>query len=704
MKKKKKIRVAFLFLAILMLVTSVLPVFAASSYQTYTYDLTGFAAPSPDAYTPYKTYHAVDMGLSNSDLGTLTDIVVDDQNNVYLADPGNNRIIVLDEYLQYKSTIQTFINEEGIRDKLAEPNGVFVTAEKIFVADTNNNRIVVFDREGKFLYQLREPQSSVFPTGSVYKPVAVAVDNAERVYVVSSTTYMGVIVLDAQGDFQNFIGAQTVSVNALELMWRSFMSAKQRALTKKNVSTEYNNITVDGDGFVYVTTSSIPETSQATSIESKESTYSPVKKLNASGADVMTRNGFFGPVGEVAINAQPRESGKGQTGVSRIVDVAIGPEGTWSIIDDKRSRVYTYDDGGNLLFAFGAKGQQLGNLTTVSGITYQGSKILLLDKSDSSITVFNRTEYGDVLISALKHNNDREYDLAVSDWETILQYNNNFDTAYVGIGRSYFRAGNWEEAMGYFSIAYDTENYYNAFKMWRQEWISKYALVIPVVVIAFCVLLAKYFKWAGKVNKAATMKKGRRTYKEELLYSAHLIFHPFDGFWDLKHENRGSIRGAMTFMGLTIVAFCFQNTGMNVFTQIISVMLPVMLFVTSNWCLTTLFEGEGSFKDIFVAAGYSLAPLPFILILSTLLLNVLTMEEMSIYNLLNNIAYIWVGLLLFFGVMITHDYQLPKNVITIIGTIVGMVVIIFLAILFTTLIGKIISFISNIITELSFRT
>ena len=77
---------------------------------------------------------------------------------------------------------------------------------------------------------------------------------------------------------------------------------------------------------------------------------------------------------------------------------------------------------------------------------------------------------------------------------------------------------------------------------------------------------------------------------------------------------------------------------------------------------------------------------------------------MSIYNLLNNIAYIWVGLLLFFGVMITHDYQLPKNVITIIGTIVGMVVIIFLAILFTTLIGKIISFISNIITELSFRT
>ena len=688
-------------LAILMLVTSVLPVFAASSYQTYTYTTFGISAPSPDAYTPYKTYHAKDIGLAGANLDNLTDIEVDDRNNVYLADPGNNRILILDPYLQYKSAIQTFVNEEGIRDKLAEPNGVFVTAEKIFVADTNNSRIVVFDRNGSFLYQLREPQSTVFPTGSIYKPIAIAVDNAERIYVVSSTTYMGVIVLDSQGEFQNFIGSQTVSVSALELMWRSFMSAKQRALTKKNVSTEYNNITIDEDGFVYVTTSSIKEESQYTSIKG-DTTYAPVKKLNASGTDVMTHNGFFGPYGEVATKAIGRSTN--ETGVSRVVDAAVGPEGTWSLIDDKRSRVYTYDDSGNLLFAFGAKGQMLGNLSTVSGITYQDSKILLLDKSDASITVFNRTEYGDVLISALQHNNDRQYDLAVSDWETILQYNNNFDTAYIGIGQSYFRSGNWSKAMEYFSFAADTDNYNNAFKMWRQEWISKYALVIPVVIIVFFVLLAKYFKWAGKVNKAATLKRGRRTYKEELLYSAHLIFHPFDGFWDLKHENRGSVRGALTFIGLTIVSFCFKYAGINVFFEIIGVMLPIMLFVTANWCLTTLFEGEGSFKDIFVATGYAVAPLPFMTILSTALANVLTAEESGILTMINNIAYVWVGILLFFGVMITHDYQLGKNILTIIGTIVGMIVIVFLVALFATLIGKIISFISNIITELSFRT
>ena len=129
-----------------------------------------------------------------------------------------------------------------------------------------------------------------------------------------------------------------------------------------------------------------------------------------------------------------------------------------------------------------------------------------------------------------------------------------------------------------------------------------------------------------------------------------------------------------------------------------------MLFVTANWCLTTLFEGEGSFKDIFVATGYAVAPLPFMTILSTALANVLTAEESGILTMINNIAYVWVGILLFFGVMITHDYQLGKNILTIIGTIVGMIVIVFLVALFATLIGKIISFISNIITELSFRT
>lgn len=95
------------------------------------------------------------------------------------------------------------------------------------------------------------------------------------------------------------------------------------------------------------------------------------------------------------------------------MDAAVGPEGTWSILDQKRSMIFTYDANGELLFAFGDKGEQLGNLKTPSAIVYQDDKLLALDTAQSSFTVYTRTEYGDILISALKANNDRRYDEAV---------------------------------------------------------------------------------------------------------------------------------------------------------------------------------------------------------------------------------------------------------------------------------------------------
>ena len=112
--------------------------------------------------------------------------------------------------------------------------------------------------------------------------------------------------------------------------------------------------------------------------------------------------------------------------------------------------------------------------------------------ADNSITVFNRTEYGELLINALENNNQRNYDMAVPDWQGILQRNSNFDTAYVGIGKALYRNGDWEGAMEYFKRAYDTGSYSNSFKMWRQEWISKYVVVIPIFVVVVCWLCGKF--------------------------------------------------------------------------------------------------------------------------------------------------------------------------------------------------------------------
>ncbi|MBO6020175.1 MAG: YIP1 family protein, partial [Clostridia bacterium] len=143
--------------------------------------------------------------------------------------------------------------------------------------------------------------------------------------------------------------------------------------------------------------------------------------------------------------------------------------------------------------------------------------------------------------------------------------------------------------------------------------------------------------------------------------------------------------------------------GSSIIFQIVSITLPVLIWVTANWCLTTLFDGEGSFRDVFVATTYSLAPLPPLVVLSTLLSNVLTQPEGAIAKMLVMIGFIWTLFLIFFGMLVTHGYSLPKNIITTLGTIVAVAVLIFLAVLFSSLVGKMIQFVSSIVIEVSNR-
>ena len=58
---------------------------------------------------------------------------------------------------------------------------------------------------------------------------------------------------------------------------------------------------------------------------------------------------------------------------------------------------------------------------------------------------------------------------------------------------------------------------------------------------------------------------------------------------------------------------------------------------------------------------------------------------------------------IFFGIMITHGYSFLKNILTILLTILGMAFIMFIAILFSSLMTKIVSFVYSIFEEINYR-
>ena len=719
MNKFKKIICTFFALLMVISAGSV-AVGAGSAYQTYVYDVYGEPLYSPDAYTASQTVDSRYMGLETA-ISNPGDMLTDEAGNVYIADTDNDRIVVLDRYYKLKFTVSSFSNEQGVPDKLSKPEGLFVTepnekykTRMIWVCDTGANRIVLFNESGEFVRVIEEPESSLFDEDSVYKPVAIAVDSYNRLYVVSSTTYQGVIVMTDQGKFTGFVGAQAVSMSAWEIIWRRFQTEEQRENSELKLSTEFNNITINkSKGLVYVTTTSIEDSAVAGAITGKDKTgtNSPVKLLNANGTEIMRRNGFWIPAGEVDFSQNSTDE---ITGVSTIIDAAVGPENTWSIIDEKRNRIYTYDFNGNLLFAFGDNGIMLGNLGSIKAIAYQDTNMLILDKTNDNITVFQRTEYGDILLSAIAAESTQDFDLAINLWTEVLKRNSNFDSAYVGIGQAMYRNKDYANSLSYFESAYDTTNWSNSYKEIRKEWMSNYFLVLIAIILALIIGVLFFFKWMNKINSKVAVSGKKRTFGQQIAYGFHVILHPFDGFWDLKHEKRGSVAGAIFFIGLTIATFYYQAIGQgylmdpnpklaSIWEQVLGVLVPLFLFVIANWCLTTLFEGEGSFKDIFIACGYSLLPIPLLIIPTTVYSNFCITTEVEIIGFISTAAFLWLGLLVFFGTMVTHDYSMGKNVITVLGTVVGMVFIMFLAVLFTTLVGKIVGLVTNLVTEIQYR-
>ena len=694
-------------LAVMMLTTASS---ASTAYSTYTYSSDGYVLLSPDAYVPSSTY---------TGFGKPVDIFCDSDENVYVVDAAagvGGAVYILDPYFNVTGFINVFINEQGVADYFSGPSGVYVTDKYIYVCDTGNSRIVMFDKDThEFLKVVPKPVSNLFDEDAIYSPVAIAVDEYGRMFIVSSTTYEGIIVMSDNGDFYGFIGAQkTSSASGISAFLENLGLKDKNA--DENISKEYNNITIDSENFIYVTINTLKESDQQNAITSRDGTYAPVKKFNASGLDVLNRNGFFAPSGEVKVSTSKTDR---ITGPSSITDVAIGPEGTWSIVDQKRSKIFTYDFEGNLLFAFGDKlGNQTGNINNIAAFCYQGDNLLIVDASSSSITSFRRTEYGDILINALRNQNLRNYETAVEDWQEILKRNNNFDIAYIGIGKALARDGDYSQAMEYFKYSHEQGGRYaSAYKQVRKEWASKYFVVIPIVVVVFLVAITLFFGFAGKVNKRASLKVGTKSIGEEILYAFHIMVHPFDGFWDLKHEKRGSVRSAFIILLIVVASFAYQSLGTGyifnqegtkgydgIYSTIISVVIPIMLWVIANWCLTTLFDGEGKFSDIFVATCYSLIPLPLFIIPSTMISNVLVPDEEGIITTLMAIGWLWTGMLLYFGMMTTHGYSFFKNLITVIVTIIGMAIIMFLAILFFVLMSKLYNLFSQLFVEISFRT
>lgn len=200
-----------------------------------------------------------------------------------------------------------------------------------------------------------------------------------------------------------------------------------------------------------------------------------------------------------------------------------------------------------------------------------------------------------------------------------------------------------------------------------------------------------------------------------LKYATHLIFRPFDGYWDLKHEGRGNTASATIILLAAVISVIFnkQYSGyffshykpetFNILVEVATLIIPFGLWVVANWCLTTLMDGEGSMRDVYIASAYALTPVVLIYVPLTIISQVMSLSEQTYYTFFMMLALVWSGFLMVIGMMVTHQYSVSKTLVTCLLVILGMCMILFIALLFYSVLQKVLFFIMNSYNELSFR-
>ncbi len=212
--------------------------------------------------------------------------------------------------------------------------------------------------------------------------------------------------------------------------------------------------------------------------------------------------------------------------------------------------------------------------------------------------------------------------------------------------------------------------------------------------------------------------KDKQTYKhylKTLRFALYCISHPLDGFWDLTHEKRGSYAAANTILFLTLLArimklqftsFVIETVyweGINIFLYIASILFPLALWVVGNWGLTTLFDGKGRLGQVYMASCYGLTPYPLIQFPLIFFSNFVTVDEKEFYTVMSGLSLVWVLGLIVLAMGQIHEFSVTKNVLFTIASIFAMLVIVFILLLFFSMISQGVGYFISMGREIIFR-
>lgn len=700
-----------LFLSLLILLSSPATVKADVKYPTYTRNSYSELVYMQPIYYP-KGVYGHDLMMADPDHADLTvplklqgpkDIFIDHKDDIYIADTGNNRVVQLNR----KGELIRLLTLPD--SPLNQPEGVFVTdTGDIYIADTGNQRVLKLDQKGQLVKEYGRPESRYIPDSLKFDPIKLIVDKRGFLYIATNGGYQGLLQLNPEGEFQSFYGANDAKFTVMDGIKRALYSKEMYANEISKLPGSINSVTIDADGFIYTVSGGDVDSNQ-------------LRKLNTRGDNLLTAESEFGKTsdgsyGEYVIRGNTSPDQKVQ-----LIDTAVDLNGNMAVIDQQFKFITHYDSSGNLLYFLGGpapvSSNQMGLLQSPRALDFNSEgELFVLDDQTNMIQVFRLTEFGSLVSAANELTLNGRYEESEEPWREVLRQNAGFTPAVFGLAKAAYKKGEYAEARDLFLQAGSQEGYSDAFWQIRLVWFQKNFSKLMITMLVFICLSMVVSKWKKRRGSKSSMTGSEQhSIIREWKHMFYVLRHPIDGFSAIRYESKASYVGAFFILAGAVISliaaeymtsFSFNNIviqDIDVISMVLRFVLIFIGWVLANYLISSIYRGEGRFKDVFIGSSYCLLPFIFIGLPLSVLSNGMTIAEASIYGFFDKGMILWIGLLFFWQIQSIHNYSVGEtsaNMALSLFTLVMMAVMVYVV---GGLGGDLLSFMREIYLEVSLR-
>ncbi|MCM1027050.1 MAG: YIP1 family protein [Roseburia sp.] len=644
----------------------------ATSY-TYAADEDKNWERTQDAYLPDKTI--TELGLSSPE-----DLFIDGDNMLYIADTGNKRVV---KYDISAGTVAGILESS----ELTGPRGIFVTENgEIYVADTGAKAVLIFDRDFNLLNKLTRPDAPIFADTN-YEPKRVAVDGGGNVYLIGEGVYNGIIQLAKTGEFLGYFAVNDADLTFSQRLQQILFTRAQLANLMDINPTVFANVFVDQDGIVYSATSGTHRNG--------------MKKHSTNGGNMFKSEVWS---------------------FDNLTDVYVDGDG---LIYTCAANGYIniYSKSGEEIFEFGSYVTTVdisGLFTSLPSIAVDtDGNIWAVDGTKGYLQSFKPTEYAQTVYTAMNLYEEGRYEEAMEKWNEVLKLNQMSVLAHNGVGKAYLHAEEYEASLEHFKVANNKDYYSQSFWEVRNEWIQKWLGLILGLLIGLLVL-KKVVKEVDKrhggrlaaAEKKVKEKTGSLPVWKDILYALKTPRHPMDCYYEIRKYRQGSVVASaviyllffIDFMAFkTVKGFIYQTVkveDMDIGSIVLGFFVLLGLFIICNYLVTSINDGDGTFKQIFMIPAYGAMPAMIALLVVTCVSYVLTYNESFLLTLVLLIGIVWSVITIFIGLQTVHDYTFGETIKSIILTVVFMIIVAVIGVIISIMWNSLYTFLASVGKEM----